>query len=102
MQMQAMYEALGVQRDVYAYGEAVLAGLQERFAEIDRVAEQNQAKVIWAMQKNRVSAQCFRRCTRTHFTRKRRWCARRSRAGRTRWRWRFRRTYCRGTSCCRR
>lgn len=59
MQMQEMYEALGVQRDVYAYGEAVLAGLQERFAEIDRVAEQNQAKVIWAMQKNRVSAQCF-------------------------------------------
>ena len=37
----------------------MLAGLKERFEAIDRVAEYNQAKVIGAMQKNRVSAQCF-------------------------------------------
>ena len=30
-----------------------------RFAEIDQIAEYNQAKVLFAMQKNRVSAACF-------------------------------------------
>ncbi|MGN0803322.1 MAG: aminotransferase class I/II-fold pyridoxal phosphate-dependent enzyme [Candidatus Faecivicinus sp.] len=57
--MEEIYQSLGVSPRVYEYGEEVLAGLKERFEAIDRVAEYNQAKVIGAMQKNRVSAQCF-------------------------------------------
>ena len=63
MELEKIYEGLGVSRGVYEYGEAVLAGLRERFAEIDRVAEYNQAKVLGAMQKNRVDAACFAQTT---------------------------------------
>ena len=59
MQTETMYQNLGVCPKVFQFGEDILAGLRERFDEIDRVAEYNQAKVIGAMQKNRVSAQCF-------------------------------------------
>ena len=59
MQTETMYQNLGVCPKVFQFGEEILAGLRERFDEIDRVAEYNQAKVIGAMQKNRVSAQCF-------------------------------------------
>ena len=54
-----LYQTMGVSPAVYAYGEKALAGLTDRFAAIDQVAEYNQAKVIRAMQKNRVSAACF-------------------------------------------
>ena len=54
-----MYEALGLSRAVYEYGEAVLTRLTSRFAAIDAVAEYNQAKVLAAFQKNRVDAACF-------------------------------------------
>lgn len=54
-----MYENMGVSQSVYEYGEKVLEQLDERFELIDQVAEYNQAKVLSAMQKNRVSAACF-------------------------------------------
>ena len=54
-----LYNGLGISPAVYAYGEKALEKLQERFAAIDRVAEYNQAKVLSAMQKNRVSVACF-------------------------------------------
>ena len=54
-----LYNGMGISDAVYNYGEAALKKLEERFAEIDKVAEYNQAKVISAMQKNRVSAACF-------------------------------------------
>ena len=57
--MKKMYEALGVSPEIYAYGERILSRLQERFAQVDAIAEYNQAKVIAAMQKNRVGASCF-------------------------------------------
>ena len=57
--MKQMYEALGVSSPVYEYGEKILEGLKDRFATVDAVAEYNQAKVLAAMQKNRVSATCF-------------------------------------------
>ena len=57
--MKELYLQLGVSPAVYAYGEQVLEGLRERFAAVDAVAEYNQAKVLAAMQKNRVSAACF-------------------------------------------
>ncbi len=54
-----LYNTMGISSGVYAYGEKTLENLKERFAEIDKIAEHNQAKVIAAMQKNRVSAACF-------------------------------------------
>ena len=54
-----MYMEMGVSPGVYAYGQKALEGLKERFAAIDAVAEYNQAKVLSAMQRNRVSAACF-------------------------------------------
>ncbi|MBR4017740.1 MAG: methionine gamma-lyase family protein [Oscillospiraceae bacterium] len=54
-----LYETMGISPAVYAYGEKALNALQERFAQIDKIAEYNQSKVIAAMQKNRVSAAYF-------------------------------------------
>ena len=54
-----LYNTMGISPKVYAYGEETIARLQTRFAEIDKIAEHNQAKVIAAMQKNHVSAACF-------------------------------------------
>ena len=53
------YEEMGISADVYAYGEKVIEKLKDRFDEIDKVAEYNQAKVLSAFRKNRVSATCF-------------------------------------------
>ena len=57
--MKQMYAQLGVSSAVYEYGERVLTQLCERFAAVDAVAEYNQAKVLHAMQKNRVAATYF-------------------------------------------
>ena len=57
--MKEMYKTLGVSSQVYDYGEKILEGLKDQFAEVDRIAEYNQAKVLAAMQKNRVAASCF-------------------------------------------
>ena len=53
------YGEMGISSDVYAYGEKVIEKLKDRFDEIDKVAEYNQAKVLSAFRKNRVSATCF-------------------------------------------
>ena len=58
-ELTSLYESMGISPAVYAYGERVIAGLRERFDEIDKVAEYNQAKVLSAFRKNRVSATCF-------------------------------------------
>ena len=57
--MNEMYRQLGVSPAVYDFGEKILGGLRERFAEIDAAAEYNQCKVLSAMQKNRVNATHF-------------------------------------------
>ena len=54
-----LYSEMGISPAVYEYGEKAIAKLTERFAQIDKIAEHNQAKVLSAMQKNRVSAACF-------------------------------------------
>jgi cystathionine beta-lyase family protein involved in aluminum resistance len=61
--MIKQYERLGVSKEVYEYGKAIETRLKERFAQIDEMAEYNQLKVIGAMQKNRVSAECFQGST---------------------------------------
>ncbi len=53
------YKQMGISQKVYELGEKTLLSLADRFAEIDKIAEYNQAKVLSAMQKNRVSATCF-------------------------------------------
>ncbi len=59
MNTNDIYQTLGVGSAVLAYGERVLASLTERFAAIDANAELGQAKVLAAMQKNRVAAAHF-------------------------------------------
>lgn len=58
-QIEEMYHKLGISPAVCHYAHRVLDGLKSRFEEIDRLTEYNQMKVIAAMQKNRVSADCF-------------------------------------------
>ena len=57
--MESIYRESGISKEVYEFGEKILADLAPRFAEIDATAEYNQLKVVRAMQKNRVSAECF-------------------------------------------
>ena len=59
MNKMDLYSQLGISDKVYQYGEEILATLRERFDHIDEIAEYNQAKVVAAMQKNRVNAGCF-------------------------------------------
>jgi cystathionine beta-lyase family protein involved in aluminum resistance len=54
-----LYESMGISPAVYEYGQQTLARLKDRFDAIDQVAEYNQAKVLAAFRKNRVSATCF-------------------------------------------
>lgn len=58
-QMKKMYQKMGIQEEVYSFGEKILNMLQDRFQEIDQTAEYNQLKVIEAMQKNKVSEACL-------------------------------------------
>ena len=55
MNINAMYESLGISSQVMALGKEMEESLTERFKEIDETAEYNQMKVIKAMQDNRVS-----------------------------------------------
>ena len=55
----SIYNRLGVSDQVLRFGQEVLEGLTDPFRHIDQVAEFNQAKVIAAMQKNRVNATHF-------------------------------------------
>ena len=54
-----LYQQMGISAAVYAYGEEVISRLKDRFDAIDKTAEYNQAKVLAAFRKNRVSATCF-------------------------------------------
>ena len=54
-----IYETLGISSKVYDLGEEIISSLEDRFKEIDRISEYNQAKVLHAMQKNRVNATHF-------------------------------------------
>ena len=57
------YADLGIDADVIAFCEQIENGLKSRFDEIDSVAEFNQMKVIGAMQKAKVSAECMQTST---------------------------------------
>lgn len=53
------YKQMGLSDPVIAFGEKIESQLKDRFEEIDAIAELNQLKVLNALQKNRVSAECF-------------------------------------------
>ncbi|MBE7720617.1 MAG: hypothetical protein E7243_14025 [Lacrimispora celerecrescens] len=55
MEMNAMYESLGISSQVMGLGKEIEEALKDRFQEIDETAEYNQMKVIKSMQENRVS-----------------------------------------------
>ncbi len=58
-QLVKEYGWFGISEAVYRYGEEILASLEPRFAKIDKNAEYNQLKVIWAMQEAGVSEACL-------------------------------------------
>ena len=55
MEIDSIYEELGISRSVLDFGTKIEEKLKARFEEIDKNAEFNQMKVIKAMQENRVS-----------------------------------------------
>ena len=55
----SLYKEMGISEEVYAFGTKILESLKERFDDIDKMAEYNQLKVVNAMQKARVGAECF-------------------------------------------
>lgn len=55
MELETMYQELGISRAVLDFGKTIEAKLKERFTAVDETAEYNQMKVIGAMQQARVS-----------------------------------------------
>lgn len=53
------YQSFGIDEKIIKFSESILLELDEKFREIDSIAEFNQMKVIKAMQDNRVNAGCF-------------------------------------------
>ncbi len=58
-ELKEMYSRMGIEEEVYEYGEAVLEKLESRFRKIDENAEYNQLKVVKAMQDCQVSEACL-------------------------------------------
>ncbi len=57
--LNEIYQNMGITEEVLRVGNQIETELKERFEQFDAIAEYNQLKVIHAMQKNRVSAECF-------------------------------------------
>ena len=57
--LEAMYESMGISREVYEAGRRVQEHLRSRFQKIDETAQYNQLKVLKAMQEARVSEACL-------------------------------------------
>ena len=56
---ESLYIQMGIDPNVLRYGLEIEAGLKDRWAVIDRMAEFNQLKVLHAMQEAKVSSECF-------------------------------------------
>lgn len=61
--LMQMYASMGIGARALEIGQQIENKLSERFAQIDRVSEYNQLKVLRAMQENRVSAEHFNATT---------------------------------------
>ena len=58
-ELRKLYARMGIEKEIYEYGEAVMKRLAPRFQEIDETAEYNQLKVVGAMQECQVSEACL-------------------------------------------
>ena len=56
---EELYRSLGIDEDIYRFGETVCWELKERFERIDETAEYNQLKVLKAFRDARVSEACL-------------------------------------------
>lgn len=56
---EEMYRQMGIEKEIFQFGENIWDSLKDRFEEIDAISEYNQLKVIKAMQKNKVSEACL-------------------------------------------
>ena len=63
MEAFTFYEKLGISKRVYDMGEQIEQNLKQRFYEVDKIAEINQAKVLCAFQNNRVDTACMQSST---------------------------------------
>lgn len=54
-----LYRSLGIDEDIFRFGETVCRELKERFERIDETAEYNQLKVLKAFRDARVSEACL-------------------------------------------
>lgn len=61
--LEEQYEKLGISKKVLVFGRESEERLKDRFREFDENAEYNQLKVLSAMQKARVSSECFQEST---------------------------------------
>ncbi|MBR1692423.1 MAG: methionine gamma-lyase family protein [Lachnospiraceae bacterium] len=59
LQTAELYKSMGIDEEVYAFGEDILSSLKERFESIDETAQYNQLKVLRAMQEAKVSEACL-------------------------------------------
>jgi len=59
MELNYLSKEFGISEEILNLGEEVLSGLKPRFEEIDRIAEQNQYKVIKAFQECKVTEGCL-------------------------------------------
>ena len=59
IELNEQYKKFGITEEVYRFGKTMLDSLQERFRQIDEIAEYNQLKVIRAMQECHVSEACL-------------------------------------------
>lgn len=57
------YKNIGIDEEVYAFGQKILEEYKERFQKIDEIAELNHLRVMEAFHKNRVSVECFNYAT---------------------------------------
>ena len=63
LKMKALYQSMGISEKVCDFALDVEKSLQDRFSGFDRIAGYNQMKVLRAMQKYRVSEECFNTST---------------------------------------
>lgn len=61
--LKEQYLSAGISGEVYDFCNEIQKGLKERFEQIDQTAEENQMKVLRAMQNQKVSAACFEATT---------------------------------------
>ncbi len=57
--MENLYRQMGISSEVETFCEEIEQSLTEQFKEIDDIAEYNQSKVLFAMQQEKVNANCF-------------------------------------------